>query len=185
MFSTIIKKSQQVLLLLISLIFATSLLACSQADKKSSATEVTNTEQVIKVEQSITQKEEVPSRKQLKLEGNKNIPTHRKRTLTINGEKFAVNSAVLTKNSVVFNLNMKEKGRVKGSFVVITQPDKALNIKGLNLKYSNKIAKDTFRLVPVQGENLLVIYQQLLADKSLTRVELEIDYSPANKKMSY
>ena len=167
--------------------FATSLLACSQVDKKSSSAAVTTTEQVTKVEveSSPTQQEVVASKKQLKLKENENLPLVRKRTLTINGEKFEVNSAVLTKNSMLLNLSMKEKGRAKGSFVVITQADTALNIKGLKLKYSNKIAKDTFRLVPVQGENLLVIYQQLLADKSLTRVELEIDYSPANKKMSY
>lgn len=105
-----------------------------------------------------------------------------KRTISLNGEKYLFEDEKLQKGSQVRNIHMSEKGRIKGTFVVIT---KTGEIADISFKSKTKIAKDTFRLLPMQSDDLLNIYKILLADKSLTRVEIEIDYSPDSKKQLF
>jgi len=182
---TIVKKIKQRLFLIIPFICVTFLFACSQAEQKNSPVEVKKNQQVTKVENVALQKNKEERQKKLKLQENKTSSDFRKRTFSINGDKHESNDGVLTKNSILLNLSMYEAGRVKGSFIVVTIAGKKLNLESVEVKYSSKIAQDTFRLVPVQGDDLMAVYKMLLADKSLVLVELEIDYSPIDKAMAY
>jgi hypothetical protein len=102
-----------------------------------------------------------------------------KKTISLNGEKYLFEDEKLQKGSQVRNIHMSEKGKIRGTFVVITKTGK---IADISFKSKTKIAKDTFRLIPMQNDDLLDIYKMLLADKNLIRVEIEIDYSPESKK---
>lgn len=105
-----------------------------------------------------------------------------KRTISLNGEKYIFEDEKLQKGSQVRSIHMSEKGRVKGTFVVITKTGK---IADISFKSKTKIAKDTFRLIPMKYDDLMGVYKRLLADKSLIRVEIEIDYSPDSKKLLF
>lgn len=109
------------------------------------------------------------------LEKNKDRPTlFGNRTVSFNGEKYLVDGAKLRKGSQVRNIHMSEKGRIKGTFVVVLKAGETLDI---SFKSMTKIAKDTFRLIPAQTDDLMAIYNELLLNKSIARVELEIVYS--------
>ena len=100
-----------------------------------------------------------------------------KRTISFNGEKYLFDGEKLRKGSKVRNINMSESGRIKGSIVVVA---KAGEILDLSFKSKTKIAKDTFRLIPAQADDLMTIYNELLLNKSIAIVELEVMYSGRN-----
>gem|GEM_PF-2055203 len=102
-----------------------------------------------------------------------------KRTISINGEKYIVEGEKFIKGTLVRNIHMSEKGRVKGTFVIVT---KAVSALEQQFKSKVKIAKDTFRLTPENTDDLMTIYKQLLRNKSIDLVELEIEYSGAKDK---
>jgi len=106
-----------------------------------------------------------------------------KRTISFNGEKYLFEGEKLQKGSQVRNIHMSEKGTVKGTFVVVA---KAGEILDLSFKSKTKIAKDTFRLIPAKTDDLMPIYNALILNKSIARVELEIVYSgKQNDKATY
>ena len=99
-----------------------------------------------------------------------------KSTISLNGEKYIIEGGILRQGAVVQNINMSEKGRVKGTFVIVTKSNLVLEP---TFKSKMKIAKDTFRLTPMNTDDLKVAYKQLLRNKSIDLVELEIEYSGA------
>ena len=100
-----------------------------------------------------------------------------KRTISFNGEKYLFDGKNLRKGSKVRNIYMSETGTIKGTFVVVA---KAGEILDLSFKSKTKIAKDTFRLIPAQADDLMTIYNELLLNKSIAIVELEVMYSGKN-----
>tara|TARA_R110001592_G_scaffold55647_3_gene169902 strand:+ start:7891 stop:8418 length:528 start_codon:yes stop_codon:yes gene_type:complete len=100
-----------------------------------------------------------------------------KRTISFNGEKYLFDEKKLRKGSKVRNIYMSETGTIKGTFVVVA---KAGEILDLSFKSKTKIAKDTFRLIPAQADDLMTIYNELLLNKSIAIVELEVMYSGGN-----
>ena len=69
---------------------------------------------------------------------------------------------------------MSESGKIKGSIVVVVKQGETLEIP---LKSTTKIAKNTFRLIPAQSDDLMTVYKTLLSNKSITIVELEVVYN--------
>ena len=97
-----------------------------------------------------------------------------KKTISFNGGKYLFDGKKLRKGSQVRHVNMSESGRVKGSFVVVT---KAGGTLGVSFKSKTKIAKNTFRIIPAQTDDLMTVYKELLSNQSITLVELEVVYS--------
>ncbi|WOT05674.1 hypothetical protein [Shewanella youngdeokensis] len=93
----------------------------------------------------------------------------------LNQQKFVSNSAPLVKGSLVTNSYMSSSGVLKGSFVVVS----SAQVESLSTDYHiEKIAEDTFRLVPITANaNLYSLYTALLKSQALSLVEIEIDYS--------
>jgi len=112
-------------------------------------------------------------------------PIFGKRMVTFNGEKFEYQGGSIHQGTKLFNLAMASTGFVKGSFVVVTKPETTLNLVPVAVKSQQKIAKDTYRIVPVKGKRLEPIYRLLLANDNLSRVELEIDYSAKSKDAAF
>lgn len=96
------------------------------------------------------------------------------RTISFNGEKYLFDGGKLRKGSQVRNIHMSEKGTVKGTFVVVAKAGEILDV---SFKSKIKIAKDTFRLIPKQTDDLMTIYNALLLNESVAIVELEVVYS--------
>ncbi len=101
--------------------------------------------------------------------------------LLINDEKFELMSKTFKKGAKVHNLSMGEYGTVKGSLVIVSANsslDKLRQLSILKEKYTiNQIAKDTYRLQPVELDDIYNLYQNLLKESSFSVVEMEIDYS--------
>ena len=166
---------------LLSFILATSLFACIPTEKRTDAVEV-NSEEV--KEDKFTTKQLISTNSSVKETSIKNKSTQvkksvfGKKTLSFNGEKFEYSGGLVTKGTKLFNIQMAESGKVKGSFVVVTKPSVELVTTPVELKSKAKLAKDTYRVIPEKGQNLQAIYKLLKANKQLLQVELEIDYSP-------
>ncbi|WP_394388651.1 hypothetical protein [Shewanella woodyi] len=102
----------------------------------------------------------------------------------LNDQKFTSNAKVLVKGSSVSSPIMSESGVLKGSFVVIITTAKT---ESLSTHYKvNKIAKNTYRLIPIKNQtDLYNLYSNLLKNSELSRVEIEIDYSRDSTAQSY
>lgn len=98
-----------------------------------------------------------------------------KKTVSFNGEKYLFNGEKLRKGSQVRSIHMSEIGTVKGTFVVVVA--KKGGILDVPFKNKTKIAKDTFRLVPIQTDDLMAAYNELLLKDSIAIVELEVVYN--------
>jgi hypothetical protein len=154
--------------------------SCSQSEhEEASKNEAAENKPLIL--ENVPHQDKSKIKQELEKKREKPILSH-KRTISLNGEKYLFEDEKLQKGSQVRNIHMSEKGRIKGTFVVITKTEK---IAGISFKSKTKIAKDTFRLIPMQNDDLLDIYKILLADKSLIRVEIEIDYSPDSQKQMF
>lgn len=112
-------------------------------------------------------------------------PIFGKKVIKLNAEKFEYLGGPIKKGTPLYNLTMASTGIVKGSFVAVTKADKPLNTLPIALKEQQKIAKSTYRIVPVKGDNLELIYRLLLANSNLKQVELEIDYSNLTKAETF
>lgn len=99
------------------------------------------------------------------------------RSVYLNNQKFKLLSAKVTKGAKVYNLSIKETGRIKGTIVIVTKQLSSSMV-------ANKIALDTYRLTPQKGQTLSALYKELIADEKNKTVELEIDYSPISKAPS-
>ncbi|QBG35356.1 hypothetical protein [Litorilituus sediminis] len=163
----------------LALSLVTSLIACMPTEKASSTVEA-NKEQAQDSKDN-KESQEIPDVvvRDSAMKANKVAkPIVGKKTISFNGEKFEYNGGLVTKGTKLFNFLMAEHGMVKGSFVVVTKANTKLNTLPVELKAKAKLAKDTYRIIPLKGGNLQATYKQLKANKQLLQVELEIDYSP-------
>jgi hypothetical protein len=163
----------------VSFCLSTLVVSCSQSEQ-----EKIEYKQVETKELNSSNKVYLDKNPAMKIEGiEKNIEQAKlvdhnlsNKTLSFNGEKYLYDGKNLRKGSEVRNIYMSEKGRVKGTFVIVAKAEKILTIA---VKSQTKIAKNTFRLVPQQTDDLMTFYHQLLLNKSIVSVELEVDYSRA------
>jgi len=100
------------------------------------------------------------------------------KSVSINGEKFTTQENKIIAGSEVFNLLMGEYGKVKGSIVIVSRN---INKDEMKFRYSLSsvigIAKNTFRIIPLENEALFTLYKTLSLEQEMETVELEIDYS--------
>lgn len=109
------------------------------------------------------------------------VPKH----LLINGIKMQVVEYPLTKGSKLYDYKVSSIGLVRGSLVIITK-----NLQSVleNTAYpvtSEEIAASTYRITPKQALDVYPLYQALLLNKDISRVELEISYigdGPSKKR---
>lgn len=106
----------------------------------------------------------------------KKLTNSENKYLMLNEQKFELQTDKLTNGAKVVNLLMSETGTIKGTFVVIVKKLASLTSYN-NTANINEIAKNTYRLTPKEGVDLLSYYKSLLAAKQFERVEIEIDYS--------
>lgn len=112
------------------------------------------------------------------------LPTqNRQTTKRINGQKFKLINGRFEKGAAVFNFAMQEFGVIKGSFVIVVTNKQVVTKQDLG-KIDN-IARDTYRIWPNSEEDFSVYYQNLTSNKDITRVEVEIDYSPKSTYEMY
>ncbi|MCL1067466.1 hypothetical protein L2735_11700 [Shewanella olleyana] len=96
-------------------------------------------------------------------------------SVALNQQKFITDNASIKAGQSLFNMEMKQYGVVKGSFVVIASKKP----KWLESDFSiNEIAKLTYRLNSQSADaDLHEWYKKLIQDARFSTVELEIDYS--------
>ena len=112
------------------------------------------------------------------------LPTqNRQTTKRINGQKFKLINGRFEKGAAVFNFAMQEFGEIKGSFVIVVTNKQVVTKQELG-KIDN-IARNTYRIWPNSEEDFSVYYQNLTSNKEITRVEVEIDYSPKSTYEMY
>lgn len=108
------------------------------------------------------------------------------KNIRINEKKFQIFDWPLVKNSKVFNLQMNEYGKLKGTFVIVLK-DEQLMPEDVNQQFvTKKIAKQTFQLTPKfeYSKNLIATYKKLMVN-NFQVVEMQIDYSPENTRAIY
>lgn len=128
---------------------------------------------------------EVRNVAKIKKNDEKNIETKalvsNARSTSINGEKFKLFASKNIQGSKVFNVLMQQYGTLKGGIIVVVKGD-ILKSDSFEQFTLTKIAKNTFRLIPDKGLDLVVEYKKLSEMLKLEVVELEIDYSPINNR---
>lgn len=148
--------------------------SCSQSEHKT-VSEAGNTQEEVILSSNTIQHDENTRATKEEIEAKQATSIKKgKRSISFNGEKYIFMGTKLQKGSKVRQINMSEQGTVKGTFVVITKPDEILDIPYKNI---TKIAKNTVRITPKNTDDLMAVYNELLANKSITRVELEVVYS--------
>lgn len=156
--------------------------SCSQSEREEAPINETSENKPLISESALHQdKSKIKIKQELEKNRDNPVPSQ-KRTISLNGDKYIFEGEIIQKGSQVHNIHMSEKGRIKGTFVVISKTGK---ITAIPVKSKTKIAKNTFRLTPMENADLMDVYKILLADKNLTRVEIEIDYSPDSKKQIF
>lgn len=163
-------------IIIVGFLLSTLVVSCSQSEpKKVSANKNLAVKQVESVDETSVGKS--------KLDGQKKVEKKKehtallgKRTVSFNGEKYLFDGRKLQQGSKVRGIHMSESGRVKGSIVVVVKEGKILDISFMNFKSKTKIAKNTFRLIPNQTDDLLTVYKKLSSNNSISIAELEIVY---------
>lgn len=160
--------------LIISLCLSALIASCSQSEHKEEVkSDDFNTKIMTSTNENDIDKSIRATKKELEKKDMPRTITGKK-SITLNGEKYIYTDEKLQKGSEVRHLNMSEFGTVKGTFVVVLKAGEVLDV---SFKHTNKIAKDTYRITPSQADDLMTAYNQLLVNKSIARVELEIVYS--------
>ncbi|NQZ80502.1 MAG: hypothetical protein HRT52_05745 [Colwellia sp.] len=156
------------------------------------STKVEDPKETQPAEKSISNKIEVEVNEQLTLakdKKNKLAEYLKKRggkaSITLNGEKFILNSAQFGKGSKVYNKQMGEYGLIKGTIVVVGIDKVSADELLYPLVKVIQIAKNTFRLIPEKAVELMPFYKELIKSKLFSVVEMEIDYSPINESAVY
>jgi hypothetical protein len=158
--------------------FSLILISCSKSEQSNILETKRNDEKNLKIKNSPSKEViEVLAKDRLKKRAD-NAASIKERSVSINGEKFLYEGK-LEKGTQVRNIHMSEKGRIRGSIVIVVNPGETLSLAFNN---QTKIAKDTYRLIPEKTEDLMTIYKELMQNKSITIVELEIDYSRENSR---
>lgn len=131
----------------------------------------------------ITEQPEGISRTKKSVVVNDSLTFSKTYSYRLNDMKFTSKADVLMKGSPVSSPIMSEDGVLKGSFVIITTKETGQ----LSSDYRvNKIAKNTYRLTPLQAQaNLYVLYLNLLKNADFSRVEIEMDFSRPSDVQSY
>lgn len=147
--------------------------SCSQAEHKDPSENKTSDKKLLEsVNKAYIDKNKVVESKR-----NENVDRPAllgKKMVSFNGEKYLFNGEKLRKGSQVRSIHMSEIGTVKGTFVVVAKTDEILDVP---FKNKTKIAKDTFRLIPAKTDDVMAIYNELLLNESIVRVELEVVYN--------
>lgn len=169
--------------LIISFLFSALVVSCSQSEQ----VEIVEQEQKsLDVKESKlsneahTNKSKIVTVRATKEELKEKPPLSKpqgERSVFFNGEKYLFTGGKLQKGSQVRNINMSESATIKGTLVVVV---KASEIVDISLKHKVEIAKDTYRLTPNETDDLMTIYHELLAHKSIFSVELELLYGAKN-----
>lgn len=159
--------------LIISFCLSALTFSCSQA-KHDEMSEHNNAQEhkTMEDERSELDKRKLLKSKELVKHDNE-IVSRGSHTITFNNEKYLYNGKELKKGSQVRGIHMSEIGTIKGTFVVVTHDE------NLNALFNSKvkIAENTYRLTPIETEDLMTVYHQLLNDKSIVKVELEVMYN--------
>jgi len=182
----------------ITILLLLSMSACSDTTQKTEKPEIlkeAETQSVLKESKtsienpmpvlSDNKKEKILKKlKDIKNDNNKNL--NQVRSVSINGEKFRTTTWPVIKGSTVYNVLMKEKGRIKGTFVVVLTEGKALSASINDSFTINKIAKNTFNLLPNNRKilDMMQEYKRLLQE-GFHIVEMEVDYSPIDTNQEF
>lgn len=116
------------------------------------------------------------SKKEL-LEGKVLTKRAKKRSVSINKEKFTTIEQELGLGSKVYNIAMREYGTIKSTVVVVGDVSKDELMSHYEAGAAVKIAENTYRISPKIETSVYEFYKGLLKFDELTTVELEIDYS--------
>lgn len=100
-------------------------------------------------------------------------------SLSINGVKMRVAKMPLGMGSRVFNLKTNSWGTIKGSITVVMGVGNSVNqLDGLTMFKLEKIAEDTYQLLPINYTgDLYGIYRELLNNTGVKVVELDVFYN--------
>ena len=100
-------------------------------------------------------------------------------TIHLNKNKFTTKSKVLKLNQSIYNLDISNFGKIKGSLVVISIIEPKELQQDFDIK---KLADKTYQLTVKSAElDLYYWYKKLSRDPRYSTVELEIDYSPKSE----
>ena len=104
-------------------------------------------------------------------------------SVSLNGTKFTLVSETLEKGAQVLNLAMNEFGRVKGSVVVVLAEGNELS--SASFAKTAKLAKNTYRVWPIENVEFLTFYNTLAKNKTYKTVEADIDYSAQSNAQTH
>jgi len=179
----------------ITILLLISLSACSDTAQTPKAQEAPETQKTTKENKtsadnslpviSDSKKENILRKLEL-IKNDKNKNLNQARSISINGEKFRTTVWPVIKGSTVYNVLMKEEGKLKGTFVVVLAPGKELSASIRESYTIKKIAKNTFKLLPNNRRivDLMQEYKRLLQE-NFHIIEMEIDYSPIDTNQEF
>lgn len=160
-----------------------TLIGCNLTEEKEVLNEP-NKSVLVLADKANTEAKEVREVAEVKSKLPQKLPTqNRQTTKRINGQKFKLINGKFEKGAAVFNFAMQEFGEIKGSFVIVVTNKQVVTKQELG-KIDN-IARNTYRIWPNSEEDFSVYYQNLTSNKEITRVEVEIDYSPKSTYEMY
>lgn len=151
--------------------------ACSKTTESGAKTQIEQSSETQKAnEKTLLVNTQLSDEKKIK--NLSHINQIKDKKVVLNGEFFKVeNPQQLVKGDKVFNVAMGQYGTVKGSLVIVTKIDTSALISDSHLE---KIAANTYRIIPKDKSQLFLLYQRLQSNDEIEIVELEIDYSGRN-----
>jgi hypothetical protein len=104
------------------------------------------------------------------------------KSIMLNGTKMTGTKFPLIKGSVVFDTAVNQRAKLTGNLIVVFQA-KSKQTVTLQSEYEvKKIAQNTYSLVPKNSEDLLLNYKALESIETIDKVELGLDYTPADDR---
>jgi hypothetical protein len=98
----------------------------------------------------------------------------------INGEMFSSASGLFIAGEMLFNIQLNQPARIKGSLVVVIDPSLVDQDKMASYGQVSELAKNTYRILFAAQQDLLTPYHQLTNTPGIQTVEMQIDYTPIN-----
>ena len=160
----------------VPIIAALLLSACNNSEK----TEVNNSQAQPKTAEIIIKE---PSKNQKtdtifpKKESSQGIMKKASKSINSSGDKLIFNSEQLFKGDVIYNQNLKQKGVVTGTLTITLNTDSVPD----ELKNNYELIKSTahnYTLLVEKGVDIAGLSSALNSYKSVTNVEIAINYSP-------
>ena len=160
----------------VPIIAALLLSACNNSEK----TEVNNsqaqpkTAEIIIKESSKNQKSDTIFPKK---ESSQGVIKNASKSINSSGDKLIFNSEQLFKGDVIYNQNLKQKGVVTGTLTITLNTDSVPD----ELKNNYELIKSTahnYTLLVEKGVDIAGLSSALNSYKSVTNVEIAINYSP-------